>query len=103
MKDFAIAGLLYIGLQIGIWFFVVIPVALFAPSEVYSSSYINNRVALIILPFLAVATAGYIYAVKRNHERMRQVVRNLFVVFAIHQIGSLAWPYVEPLLNQARG
>ena len=102
MRDFALAGLLYVGIQIGIFMVGGIIAAIFTP-EILSNVYINNYITLVALPFLILSAAGYIYAVKRNRERMRQVVLNLFMVFAIHQIGSLAWPYVEPLLSQARG
>ena len=101
MKYFGIAGLLYVGIQIGIFVVVGIIAAIFTPG-ILSNVYINNYTTLVALPFLVLSTAGYIYAVKRNRKRMRQVVLNLFVVFAIHQVGSLAWPYVEPLLDQAR-
>ena len=102
MKDFAIAGLLYLGIQTGIFLVIGITWAIFTPN-ILNNVYVNNYLTLTILPFLVLVTVGYIYAVKRNRERMRQVALNLFVVFAMHQIGSLAWPYVEPLLSQARG
>ena len=102
MKDFAIAGLLYLGIQTGIFLVIGITWAIFTPN-ILNNVYVNNYLTLTILPFLVLVTVAYVYAVKRNRERMRQVVLNLFVVFAIHQIGSLAWPYVEPLLSQARG
>ena len=101
MKYFGIAGLLYIVIQIGIYLVVGIPAAIFQPS-ILSNVYINNYITLIILPFLMLVASGYIYAVKRKCERMRQVALNLFVVFVIHLIGSLAWPYIEPLPRQAR-
>ena len=102
MKDFAIAGLLYVGIQIGIFLVGGIIWAIFTP-KILNNIYVNNYITLVALPFLALVAAAYFYAVKRNRDRMRQVALNLFVVFAIHQIGSLAWPYVEPLLSQARG
>lgn len=102
MRDFAIAGLLYVGIQTGIFLVGGIIWAIFTP-KILNNIYVNNYITLVALPFLILSTVGYIYAVKRNRERMRQVVLNLFVVFVIHQVGSLAWPYVEPLLSQARG
>ena len=101
MKYFVIAGLLYPVILVAIFLVVGITAAIFQPS-LLSNVYINNYITLIILPFLVLVAAGYIYAVKRKRERMRQVALNLFAVFVIHLIGSLAWPYVEPLLNQAR-
>ena len=102
MRDFGLASILYIGIQIGIYLVIGLTWAIFQPS-VLSNVYINNYITLMVLPFLVLVAAGYIYAVKRNHERMRQIVLKLIMVFAIHLIGSLAWPYIEPLLSQSRG
>lgn len=101
MLYFSIAGLLYFPIQIGIYVIVGMTAAIFQPS-VLSNVYINNYITLVTLPFLMLVSAAYIYAVKRKRERIRQVALNLFVVFVIHLIGSLAWPYIEPLLSQAR-
>ena len=97
MKDVGLASLVYIGVLIGTYLVIGLIAAVFNISIPDLYAY-----PIWFLAFCAVVGAGYIYAVKRKRERMRRIALLLPVILAIHIIGSLAWPYVEPLLDQAR-
>ena len=98
MKDFGLASLVYIGVNVGIYIVGGLIVVVFTSG---GYSYLQTYTVWLLV-FCAVVGAGYIYAVKRKRERMRRITLLLPLILAIHIIGSLAWPYIEPLLNQAR-
>ena len=98
MKYFGLASLVYIGVNFGIYLLGALIIVLFTDG---GYSY-TQTIAVWLLSFFAVVAAGYTYAVKRKHDRLRRVTLLLPLILAIHVIGSLAWPHVKPLLSQAR-
>lgn len=98
MRDFGLASLAYIGVNVGIYIVGGLIVVLFT-----GGGYSCLQTYIVwLMAFCAVVGTGYIYAAKRKHQRMRRITLLLPLILAIHVIGSLAWPYVEPLLSQAR-
>ena len=97
MRDFGLASLVYIGVLIGTYLVIGLIAAVFNISVPDLYAY-----PIWLLTFCTVVGAGYIYAAKRKRERMRRIALLLPLILAIHVTGSLAWPYIEPLLNQAR-
>lgn len=98
MINFSLASLVYIGVLVGTYLVIGVTAAIFNISVPDRYGY-----PIWFLAFCAVVGAGYIYAAKREHERMRRITLLLPLILTIHIIGSLAWIYVEPLLSHARG
>ena len=89
MKDFGLASLVYIGVNVGIYIIGGLIVVLFTDG---GYSY-TQTFAVWLLSFFAVAAAGYTYAVKRRHDRMRRIMLQLPYILAMNVMALFVWIY----------
>ena len=97
MKDFAIAGLVYIGLNIGVVVAIGTPMVIIGTNEFFG-------IGLSILRLLTlgiVLVAGYIYTSVRGHERARRITLyiTLLLVFHTMALEILGWYFTIPMLS----
>ena len=97
MKDFAIAGLVYIGLNIGVVVAIGTPMVIIGTNEFFG-------IGLSILRLLTlgiVLVAGYIYTSVRGHERARRITLyiTLLLVFHTMALEILGWYFTTPMLS----
>ena len=97
MKDFAIAGLLYIGLNIGVVLAIGTPMVIIGTNEFYGIGLSILR--LMVLGIVLVA--GYIYTSVRGHERARRITLYITLLLVLHTtaLEILGWYFTTPMLS----
>ena len=87
MRDFGLASLVYIGVNIGIYLVGGLIVVLFT-----DGGFSNMQVFTVwLLAFFVVVGAGYAYAVKRRHDRMRRVMLQLPFILVMNVMALFVW------------
>jgi len=97
MKDFIIAGLLYIGLNIGVVLAIGTPMVIIGTNEFFG-------IGLSILRLFAlgmVLVSGYIYTSVRGHERARRITLYVTLLLVLHTtaLEILGWYFTTPMLS----
>ena len=92
MRDFGLALPVFYGMVFG----VMLGSSLIA-AAIGIGLNIMPVLAVWLATFLAVVAVGYIYAVKRRHDRMRRVMQQQPYLLAMHVMALFVWAYcIQP-------
>ena len=97
MKDFAIAGLLYIGLNVGVVLAIGTPMVIIGTNEFFGIGLSILRLSALGI----VLVAGYIYTSVRRHERAKRIMLYITLLLVLHTtaLEILGWYSTTPMLS----